>query len=230
MTNDRRYAEEEVREIFEEASRAREAEGRALTPADGLTLAELQAIGEEVGLSPDRIAEAASALELRKSTPPRRTSLGMPISVGRVVELPRAPTDREWDLLVSELRQTFMAQGQVGGSGGVRHWNNGNLHAYVEPTEAAYRLRMGTLKGDARARNFGGGIALLMAVVLTVSLVLTGPTWRELLGPFIFAMTGVGLLGSNLVGLPAWAREREAQMEHIADRARGLLGEGGNVP
>ncbi len=225
MTNQRRYTEEEVREILEEASKVPESAGRALGPSDGLTLEELQTIGTEVGLSAQRIAEAASFLEARQSMPPRRTSLGMPISVGRVVELPRAPTDREWDLLVSELRETFMAHGRLGGAGGTRHWSNGNLHATVEPTESGYRLRMGTVKGEARQLNVLGGVALFMAALLTVVLVLGGTTaWRELLGPLVFAVGGVGALGANLLRLPAWAREREAQMEHIAARARALLG------
>ena len=117
--------------------------------AEGLTLAELQAIGHEVGLPPERIFEAASALDRRREVPPSRTSLGVPISVGLTVDLPRAPTDREWDMLVAELRTTFRARGRVESTGGSRQWVNGNLHAYVEPTQSGYRLRMGTLKGNA---------------------------------------------------------------------------------
>ena len=51
MTEERRYLEEEVREIFEAATTESDSRGRALSPGQGLTLAELQDIGGEVGLS-----------------------------------------------------------------------------------------------------------------------------------------------------------------------------------
>jgi hypothetical protein len=223
MTDQRRYREDEVEEIFEEAAKARESGGPSLTPADGLTLEELQAIGSEVGLSPDRIAEAASVVDLRRGASPRRTSLGMPISVDRVVELPRAPTDREWDLLVSELRQTFKAKGTLGGSGTVRHWHNGNLHAYVEPTETGHHLRLGTLKGNANPLNMVGLMGVGMALLLTVVFVLTGHGGDDLVVPIMFGGMGIGALATNAIGLPRWAREREEQMEHLATRARALL-------
>ena len=45
MTDERRYGDEEVAEIFKAASSARASEGRALSSTSGLSLAELQAIG-----------------------------------------------------------------------------------------------------------------------------------------------------------------------------------------
>ena len=50
MSDERRYSEDEIRKIVETATtRASE---RSPTPSDGLTLAEVQMIGQEVGLSP----------------------------------------------------------------------------------------------------------------------------------------------------------------------------------
>jgi hypothetical protein len=59
MSEERRYKEDEVKGIFEAAARERDSRGRAVVSPEGLTLAELQTIGREVGLAPDRIAEAA---------------------------------------------------------------------------------------------------------------------------------------------------------------------------
>src|SRR5215210_5297426 len=125
MTEERRYGEEEVAQIFEAAASAHGSEGRALSSAGGLSLGELQAIGGEVGIAPERIADAAAALDLRRGAAPRGTHLGMPVSVGRTVDLPRAPTDHEWELLVAELRETFGAHGKDRSSGGLRAWSNG---------------------------------------------------------------------------------------------------------
>lgn len=223
--DERRYRDEEVERIFRAAAAAREDDHRRLpASAEGLTLAELQEIGREVGLPPERIAEAASALDA--PAPRRRTQMGLPVSVGRVVDLPRAPTDREWELLVAELRETFLARGRVRSDGGLRQWNNGHLHAYVEPAEDGYRLRLGTLKGDAAPLGRAGIVGILVGLVLLVLTLLTGEPAEELFRPLLFLLMGGVALGYNAVRLPAWAREREAQMEHVAARARALIGPG----
>ena len=111
MADERRYQDDEVAEIFEVAS------APAISHADapstqGLTLAELQAIDREVGIAPERIAQAAASLTRTHPPLPRRTELGMPLSAGHIIDLPRALTDREWALVVADLRETFNARGR----------------------------------------------------------------------------------------------------------------------
>lgn len=223
MTDERRYGEKEVAEIFEAAASPRGPGGRALSSADGLTLGELQAIGAEVGIAPERIADAATALDLRRRAAPRRTLLGMPVTVGRTVELPRAPTDREWELLVAELRETFGAHGKDRSSGGLRAWTNGNLHAYVEPTESGHRLRLGTLKGNSVALGRLGIAGLVVGLLMLAVLLLTGAPTDDLEMAALFALMGIAALAVNALRLPRWAHEREEQMEYIAARARTLI-------
>jgi hypothetical protein len=220
--NERRYDDDEVAAIFEAAASPQASRGRALAAADGLSLAELQVIGGEAGIAPERIADAAAALDQRGGAAPRRTYLGMPVSVGRTVDLPRAPTDREWELLLAELRETFGAHGKDRSSGGLRAWTNGNLHAYVEPTEAGYRLRLGTTKGNAVALGRVGVAALLPSLVMTVYLLATGELGDGSIFSVVAALSAAGL-GANALRLPGWAQEREEQMEHIAARARTLI-------
>ena len=223
MAGERRYREDEVAEIFETAAAARpRADAGALTHAEGLTLEELQAIGGEVGLAPERIAEAAAALDLRRDAW-RRSDFGLPVSVGRTVDLPRAPTDREWEMLVAELRETFDAKGRVGAHGGIREWTNGKLHAYVEPTADGHRLRLGTTKTDGAFVNRMGVLGLLGALVFLVLFFLTGELAEDVVVPLVFALMGGGALGYNALRLGPWAAEREAQMERVAARALALL-------
>jgi hypothetical protein len=222
MSDERTYRDDEVAEIFETAAARGDTNLPARRSAEGLTLAELQAIGGEVGLAPERIAEAAAALDLRRDAL-RRSDFGMPVAVRRTVDLPRAPTDREWEMLVAELRETFNARGRVGSRGDVREWTNGNLHAYVEPTPTGHRLRLGTTKGDATGLNRMGAAALVMAILWMV-LFLAGGISEALVVPLMLALMGGGALTYNAMRLPSWAGEREAQMEHIAARARVLLG------
>lgn len=223
MTDERRYGEDEIAEIFQAAASPRRSEGRALTSTGGFSLEELQAIGGEAGIAPERIADAAAALDLRRGAAPRRTHLGMPVSVGRTVELPRAPTDREWELLVAELRETFGAHGKDSTQGGLRAWRNGNLHAYVEPTDAGHRLRLGTVKSDGVAVGRLGLAALLTALVLLVLLLAGGEGLDDVGMAALLAAMGAAALGSNALRLPRWADEREEQMERIAARARALI-------
>ncbi len=224
MMDERRYEEAEVAEIFRAAANPRASEGRALaTSAGGFSLAELQAIGGEVGIEPERIAEAAAALDVRGAPAPLRSYLGMPVSVGRTVDLPRTPTDREWEMLLGELRETFGARGKDRSSGGVRAWTNGNLHAYVEPSESGYRLRLGTTKGGA-AQGIQMGMAGVAAGLVLAVLLFAEVLDEDLSVLLIFAVMGAFTLAFNALRLPRWAREREEQMEHIAVRARTLIG------
>ncbi len=223
MADERKYREDEIREIFALATSADGASLPALADQEGLTLGELQEVGREVGLAPERVADAAATLDVRSETLPRRTSLGAPVSVGRVVELPRAATDREWQFLVAELRETFGAKGQVTSHGDIREWTNGNLHAVLEQTEAGHRLRLGTHKGDATEVTAIGAIFLVMALILVAIMAIAGKTGVALILPALFALTGGGSLAWNFLRLPRWADEREHQMEHIAGRARALL-------
>jgi hypothetical protein len=141
----------------------------------------------------------------------------MPVGVGRVVDLPRAPTDREWEILVSDLRATFGAKGKVESHGAQRAWTNSRLHAYVEPTDTGYRLRLGTEKGNAYVAEAMGVGAVVLSAVMFVTQAAGDP------GDAILMLTmGVGALVANRFRLPPWARRREEQMEHVARRALEL--------
>jgi len=224
MTNERRYTEDEVHEIFERAA-AKEPQGLlASRREEGMNLADLQDIGRQVGLDAARIAEAAAAIDVGGQLVPRRTSWGMPVSVGRIVELERPPTDREWELLVAEVRQTFGARGRVVTEGRLREWRNGNLHVSVEPTETGYRLRMGTYKGNALATAAVGVGGVLMGLLFLLLMILEGKLARGFFLPAVFLGMGGAALASSVVALPRWAKEREEQMEYIARRATALIG------
>ncbi|MEE9207353.1 MAG: hypothetical protein V3U67_03085 [Gemmatimonadota bacterium] len=224
MTEERRYSEEEVTEIFEAAARERKVGERALVSADGLTLAQLQTIAGEVGLAPERVSEEAVALDLRRDAVVRQTYLGMPITAGRSIDLPRAPTDREWETLVAELRETFGAQGKLGSHGSLREWSNGNLHASIEPTATGHRLRLGTRKGNALLMGNWGITGIAVGLILLAAGFLTGNVAGALGGALFFAAMGAAALTSGVLGLPRWARKRDRQMAFIAARARALIG------
>jgi hypothetical protein len=226
MTEDRRYGEDEVREIFELATHQKAPDQPSAGDAAGLTLAEIQDIGREVGLEPAVVARAAAALETRTTRFARRTSLGMPIAVGRIVQLPRPLSEAEWEQLVVELRATFGARGRATSQGNLREWVNGNLHAFIEPAEGGYRLRIGTLKGDAAALNAIGAIGIATGFIAFGSLLLAGASPHAILVPAMLGASGVGAFLSNALRLPRWAKQREQQIEYIAARVAAIVNAG----
>src|SRR5216110_411875 len=148
---DRRYSDKEIAAIFRAATELPPIAERAEVPRDeGLTLADLQAIGREVGISADAVAQAAQAIDVRPSAA-SRTFLGLPIGVARTVNLNRLLTDEEWERLVVQLREVFNARGRTRSEGSLRQWTNGNLQVLLEPTDTGHRLRFRTVHGAARA-------------------------------------------------------------------------------
>ncbi len=220
---ERRYGDDEIREIFSLATTGDTRDQSLPAESGGLTLDELQRIGQEAGIEPARVAHAAASLDARGKAAPLRRSFGLPIGVSRVVDLPRAPTDREWEQLISEFRTTFGAHGKATSSGGLREWSVGSLHICVEPTSHGEQLRLSTVKSDAQVLNAFGlmmaGMSALMGAVVTAA----GKPEKAILVLGMFGGMSLASFGANLVRLPRWARERERQMEAIAEHAVKLL-------
>ena len=224
-TPERRFDEAEVAAIFERATARETATGRQLVPSydTGLTLAELQEIGREIGVAPDAIAEAASSLARGERTGMRRF-LGVPVGVERVVALPRRLTEEEWERVVVALRETFDARGVVKQEGSLRHWRNGNLQALLEPTEGAQRVRLRTFKGDAPGMLTGGLVISGVSGIALASAALGGAAGDAgMMSALAFAaVSGAAMLGLTVLRQIPWARRREAQMAEIAARVAAI--------
>ena len=213
-----RFNEDQAAAIFARAAEA-EASGRQpASGAGGMTLAELQEIGREAGLSPEAVAQAAASLRSAGTPVPVPTFLRIPIGVARTVALERPLTDEEWGGLVAELRATFNASGRAYSDGTFREWRNGNLRVSAGPAPGGYQVEMRTSKGSARSMMTAGGImtgisaALLAAGTLTVGAV--GGDVAPLL------TVGAALFGAGVLQVPGWARRRREQFERIAQRLR----------
>jgi hypothetical protein len=214
---DRRYSEEEVAAIFERAAEAQQTARRQLPPGEGMSLADLQAIGREVGIPPELVAQAARSIDRVEASASRRL-LGLPIGVGRTVELDRHLSEEEWERLVVDLRQTFDARGRVSTEGRFRQWTNGNLQVLVEPTPTGDQIRMKTLNGSARM-YMGTGAALLGFGAISALLSALGGLDAGALQAVAFLSTmGIGMFSVGALRLPGWARLRRRQMEGIAAR------------
>src|SRR6266404_442576 len=215
---ERRYNDKEIAAIFRAAAEeGPQSPQREVARDEGLTLVELQAIGSEVGIPSDAVAQAARAVDVRFGAA-SRTFLGLPIGVARTVNLNRRLTDEEWERLVVQLREVFNARGRTRSEGSLRQWTNGNLQVLLEPTETGHRLRFGTVHGAARAAIGAGFGVLGIAAIVAVSGAIWGTLGDAISGIALMAAAGVGMIVSGALRLPRWARLRERQMEALAAR------------
>jgi hypothetical protein len=218
--SERQFSEEEVAEIFRQASEAESSSNVA--PGKGMTLAALQDIGREAGLSPEAIARAANSLD-RTARPAlqNQTLLGLPVAVGQTIEIDRPFTDTDWERLVADLRVTFNARGVIRQDGPFRQWTNGNLQALIEPTPTGFRLRLKTMNANARGFMTMGLAGLGLSAATWVSMAITGNHGSPgaPMGMALIAVIGASMFGLGAVQIPGWARRRKAQMEEISSRA-----------
>ena len=217
---ERRFNEAEVAAIFERAAESQHKSQRQLPSGEGMTLTELQAIGREVGISPDQLAQAARAIQLG-GQPTSRHFLGLPVGVGLTVDLDRQLSDAEWDRVVADLRATFDARGTLRQEGSLRQWANGNLQAFLDPGGAGHRLRLRTFKGDAQALIIGGlamfGFAATALMIAALRGILDDVGFLAAVG--FLGTGGLAMFGSAALRLPGWARKRQRQMQDVAARA-----------
>jgi hypothetical protein len=216
---ERRFNEAEVAAILERAT-TRDESGRQMVPSgEGLTLSQLQDIGREIGISPRVIAESAELLDDDARTATRRF-LGLPIGVERTVQLRRRLTDEEWERLVVELREVFDARGVLRREGSLRQWTNGNLQALLELTDSAQRVRLRTVKGNARGlMTLGlGAIGAASWGIFTAMLSGAGGDPQLVTELAVIAAAGAGTVGVTALRLIPWARRRREQMAAVAKR------------
>lgn len=227
MAQLRRYNDDEIREIIRRASEAEAASpGSGVGPAgtEGMTLTQIQDIAREVGLDPVLVARAAAQVGGGGvDADPGRRTLGIPISVGHVAELPARLSDGEWDQMVVRFREIFNARGKVIHEGGLRGWANGNLQILEEPTAAGYRLRMRSVSGNAQGAIMGGatgltlGTGLLLLGLTQLGGIMSLP--EALLIGGLSAGGGGALLWSGRMRASRWIATRKAQFRELGEWA-----------
>lgn len=213
---DRRYTDEEVAEIFRRATVLRPESRVPMAATDGMTLAQLEAIAQEAGIEPSRITIAAREIDAPSAAPKR--AVGVPISVSRSVELPREISEREWEFLVTRLRETFDATGKLESHGSLRTWSNSNLRVMLEPGISGHRVRFTSLNAGLRARIVGGSLAFGFGGITTLVAGLSGS--EQFLAAFstsgILAVIGAFVAAAAVGATKLWRNERRQQFDALA--------------
>ena len=217
---ERRFSDAEISQIFELATSGHVFQ---VSAAEGMTLAELQSIGEEVGIPAEQITRAALSLRPSEAKPTQHF-LGMTTGVAHTVHLARKLNDEEWERFIAEVRETFNAQGTMTSEGSLKQWSNGNLHVLLEPTDAGHRVRFKTVKGNAPWRVGAGLVLSAAGIIGEMTAVLTGVAHDVgLVASFgVVGAIGIGAVATTALGLPGWVTTRKAQMEELGARVSAM--------
>lgn len=223
------YDEQQTAEIFDLATRPwpDSAPPTSAGEARSFTLAELQEVGREVGISPDRVAAAAAEVAARAEVRQARSVLGMPRTVAREVPLARLPSDEEWASLVDELRDELGAHGRDMRHGTIREWTCRDVEARAEPAPSGARLRLDAERSSATDVTVTGAVAVAIGAGLLVTSGLDAATFGatlETLIPLAMSTFGAGVIGANVWRLRRWARARDEMFARISARVRDRAG------
>jgi hypothetical protein len=205
MPAERRFTELEVREILKCAT---DEEVTLAAPArEGLSLAELRTIGEEVGIDPRRIEHAALSIA-RADAPGSGSDLtaGLPevLVHERTVDGELVPSRRA--LVLSTIRRAMGQHGEVSDAGGSLEWRTtgGSVQRLVAISSNAGRT---TIEGSTNLRQaivgtyLSGGLISATLGGLGVASSVSSPE-INVLGLAI----SLGFLGAALVGLRLFVR------------------------
>lgn len=214
---ERRYNDAEVAAIFKRAAETQQAGQRLVPLSEGMTLAQLQDIGKEVGLAPELVSDAARSIDAL-GRPTSLRFLGLTIGVGRTIDLGRRLSQEEWEQFVVDLRDTFDARGKLASEGGFRQWTNGNLQALLEPTATGHRIRLRTMKGNAVSLLVAGVGTIGFSAVMFLAATFLGGGGGALSAWGTAAAAGATMFALGALRVLPWARLRRKQMEDIAAR------------
>ncbi len=214
--DERRFTDQEVHEILKKA--VEKAPSRALVKSEGLSLAELKAIGGEVGIDPDRLEDAAQAVALGGGKRPMRI-LGAPtvLNFERKVEGEFDP--RDTTEVISRIRRVMGRQGEVNEVYGALEWSDkgesGERSVTISSRDGTTTIRSSANLTQAAVVTFlpAGILGFIMTFAGLARFVKSGSEIALLL-----ALTGLPILYSitrTIFG--KFSRSESAKLQQVVD-------------
>lgn len=218
---ERRYSHEDVQRILASAAEADAALGSG-TADGGMTLAQIQRIGAEAGITGSSIAAAAAALDRAPRTVGAPRLLWMRTGVSQTITLPRPLDDTAWRYLAAYVRETFEATGREDERPGQHEWRNGNLRITLEAIGESALLQMTTHRGNARALARVAGWLFVSSAAIETGTIVSAQGFHVVAAAVILAAGGAAATTAAMLQLRGWTSRRRAQFDAVADYARQL--------
>jgi hypothetical protein len=218
---ERRFSDEELRSILEDATRSQRLPSPSLSRGAGHTLAEIREIAQEAGIDPDEVERAAAnlvAAESRSAAPPPTRTLGFNLVLHEELVIPRP-------LKASEMRSVAMQPEILLGQRGTfnqganwAEWRDSRDRLYVGVVRGAEKTRI-RLIADQSGELIRGAIVIGVPGILVIPVVLN-------LGAASLVIAGGVTYG--LIALYARWRTRVTRkyLRELLDILKGSLGPG----
>jgi hypothetical protein len=154
----RRYSEKEVGLILRKATELQRAEPSALDPT-GLTLAELQEVGAEVGIDPRYLQRAAAELEGGGSPDVWAKLAGSPIAIVIERTLSGEFPESRFEELVPVMQVATVGQGNASAVGKTLTWSSrSDTNTSSQQVLVASRNGETLIRIEERLAGFAGGV------------------------------------------------------------------------
>ena len=218
-----RFSADEARRIFARAARRQ----HAASATDGLTVAELTAIGKEAGLDPALVA--AEAASERAAQQAQATWHGVPVGIRRSRLLPARLSDAEWERVVDLLRAECKTPGTAEQIGRRREWTGHSGSSSSSSSSLRVRVEdrpegdLVTIEAPDVNRLLGlalGGTFAGMGVMLggIVGVVQPAKLGAALIMAVCLVLVGAVCYGGGLLSAKLAAARTPDRLEGLLDR------------
>ena len=163
---ERRYSDEELRRIIEDATRSELQPKEVARQQEGLTLAEIREIAREVGIDPGAVDRAAASLLATESIDAAPSSRVFSRVRHEETMIPRPLTDSEMRLVALQAERVLGRRGSLYSAGDFVEWRDGRDRLYVGIVRGEQRTRVRVI-ADQTSEVFAGcaaiaGLGLIM--------------------------------------------------------------------
>ena len=219
--DERRFTDKEVHEILKKA--VEKAPSRALVKSEGLSLAELKAIGGEVGIDPARLEDAARAITLGVGERPNPLLGGHTVlNFERKVEGEFDP--RDTTEIISRIRRIMGRQGEVNEVYGSLEWSDkgesGERYVTLSSRDGTTTIRSSANLTQTAVVTFlpAGIFGFIMTFAGLARFVKSGSEIA-----LILALTGLPILYSITRTIFAkFSRSESAKLQEVVDELARL--------
>ncbi len=216
---DRKYDDKEVGQILNAAAEM-ESGMSTLTSGDGITLTELQRIAEEVGINPDNVERAATALSVNSQRKSQRRSGSVMIES----RIDGVISEDIWDELITEVQRFAGKPGSTLAQGPAREWTGtssmGSLMFSATTRNGSTRLKILGDSGMVTATTIPLGIASGMLTVLVPFIVAAkvGPGMSPYVATALAVLIAAVIATATYLIIQAYRNKLAVQLDALLDR------------
>jgi hypothetical protein len=206
---ERRYSDEELRRIIEDATRSELQPKEVARHQDGLTLAEIREIAQEVGIDPDAVDRAAASLLASESIDAAPSSRVFSRVLHEETIIPRQLTNAEMRLAALQAERVLGRRGSLYSHGDLVEWRDGRNRLYVGIVRGEQRTRVRVI-ADQTSEVFPGSAAIgALGMIMVPTVAGSGTT----------AIPGLVLLAVAVYGVIRlfWKQRRDEARKNLKE-------------